>query len=314
MRFGLSGVFLAILALVVLVVGYASLFEVHQTRQALVVQLGQPVERNTEPGLHVKWPFIESVIFFDKRILDLENPAQEMIASDSRRLFVDAFARYRIADPLKFYQTVGSVANANSQLSTLLNAALRRVLGAATLIEVVKEKRAELMEGIRRQLNGEAKTYGIEVVDVRIRRADLPKSVSEAVDARMQTERQRIATQLRAEGNQKAQEIRAEGDRRVTVLLAEATSKGERIRGEGDAKRNQIFAEAYGRDPDFFAFYRSMQAYEASLQPKETRMLLSPDSDFFRYFGDPSGKPRDSAPSRPGTPSPGGAAASSTQR
>jgi len=314
MRF--SGVLLAIAALVVLVLGYTSLFEVHQTRQALVVRLGQPVAVITEPGLHVKWPFIESVIYIDKRILDLENPTQEMIALDRRRLLVDAFARYRIDQPLLFYQTVGTIQNANSQLSTLLNAKLRSVIGEATLIQVVRDERAQLMKKIRDQLDAEARTYGINVVDVRIRRADLPKTVSEAVDDRMKAERQREATELRAQGNQLGQEIRAKADREYTVMIAEATSKGEQTRGQGDAERNRIFAEAYGRDADFFSFYRSMQAYETSL-PKDTRMLLTPDSDFFRYFGDPSGKLRDNpAPaSRPGTP-PSGAApsASSTQR
>jgi len=312
MRF--SGVLLAIAALVVLVLGYTSLFEVHQIRQALVVRLGQPVAVITEPGLHVKWPFIESVIYIDKRILDLENPTQEMIALDRGRLLVDAFARYRIDQPLLFYQTVGTIQNANSQLSTLLNASLRSVIGEATLIQVVRDERAQLMKKIRDQLDAEVRTYGINVVDVRIRRADLPKTVSEAVDDRMKAERQREATELRAQGNQLGQEIRAKADREYTVMIAEATSKGEQTRGQGDAERNRIFAEAYGRDADFFSFYRSMQAYETSL-PKDTRMLLTPDSDFFRYFGDPSGKLRDNPATRPGTTPPGAApTASSTQR
>jgi membrane protease subunit HflC len=313
MRF--SGVLLAIAALVVLVLGYTSLFEVYQTRQALVVRLGQPVAVITEPGLHVKWPFIESVIYIDKRILDLENPTQEMIALDRGRLLVDAFARYRIDQPLLFYQTVGTVQNANSQLSTLLNAKLRSVIGEATLIQVVRDERAQLMKKIRDQLDAEVRTYGINVVDVRIRRADLPKTVSDAVDDRMKAERQQEAAQLRAQGNQLGQEIRAKADREYTVMIAEATSKGEQTRGQGDAERNRIFAEAFGRDADFFSFYRSMQAYETSL-PKDTRMLLTPDSDFFRYFGDPSGKLRDNPPSRPAGTPPSGAAptASSTQR
>jgi membrane protease subunit HflC len=312
MRF--SGILLAIAALVVLILGYTSLFEVHQIRQALVVRLGQPVAVITEPGLHVKWPFIESVIYIDKRILDLENPTQEMIALDRRRLLVDAFARYRIDQPLLFYQTVGTIQNANSQLSTLLNAKLRSVIGEATLIQVVRDERAQLMKKIRDQLDVEWRTYGINVVDVRIRRADLPKAVSDAVDDRMKAERQREATELRAQGNQLGQEIRAKADREYTVTIAEATSKGEQTRGEGDAERTRIFADAYGRDADFFTFYRSMQAYETSL-PKDTRMLLTPDSDFFRYFGDPSGKLRDNPATRPGTP-PSGAApsGSSTQR
>jgi membrane protease subunit HflC len=238
-----------------------------------------------------------------------------MIALDRGRLLVDAFARYRIAEPLLFYQTVGTVQNANSQLSTLLNAKLRSVIGEATLIQVVRDERAQLMKKIRDQLDAEVRTYGINVVDVRIRRADLPKTVSDAVDDRMKAERQQEAAQLRAQGNQLGQEIRAKADREFTVMIAEATSKGEQTRGQGDAERNRIFAEAFGRDADFFSFYRSMQAYETSL-PKDTRMLLTPDSDFFRYFGDPSGKLRDNPPSRPPGTQPSGAApaASSTQR
>jgi membrane protease subunit HflC len=246
---------------------------------------------------------IDSVINIDKRILDLENPAQEVIASDQKRLVVDAFARYRITEPLKFYQTVGTVDGANLQLSILLNSALRRVLGEATLTQVVRDQREHLMTLVREQLGAEARSFGIDVVDVRIRRADLPEQNSQAVYQRMQTERQQEAAQIRAQGTQRAQEIRARADRDVTVLLADAQSKGEQTRGEGDAERNRIFADAYGRDPDFFSFYRSMQAYEAGLRPNDTRMLLKPDSDFFRYFVDPSGKSRDGgAPASGATP------------
>jgi modulator of FtsH protease HflC len=293
MRLNLVGGLVAALIVLALIVAYGALFTVYQTRQALVVRLGEPVRVITEPGLHFKIPLIDSVITIDKRILDLENPAQEVIASDQKRLVVDAFARYRIRDVLKFYQTVGNVEFANSQLSILLNSALRRVLGEATLTQVVRDQREHLMGRVREQLNTEAQGYGIAVVDVRIRRADLPEQNSQAVYQRMQTERQQEAAQYRAEGAQKAQEIRARSDRDVTVLLAEAQSKGERTRGEGDGERNRIFAEAFGRDPDFFAFYRSMQAYEAGLRSNDTRMLLRPDSEFFRFFVDPSGKPRE---------------------
>jgi modulator of FtsH protease HflC len=293
MRLNLVGGLVAALVVVALIVAYGTLFTVYQTRQALVVRLGEPVRVITEPGLNYKIPLIDSVITIDKRILDLENPAQEVIASDQKRLVVDAFARYRIRDVLKFYQTVGNVEFANSQLSILLNSALRRVLGEATLTQVVRDQREHLMGRVREQLNTEAQGYGIAVVDVRIRRADLPEQNSQAVYQRMQTERQQEAAQYRAEGAQKAQEIRARADRDVTVLLAEAQSKGERTRGEGDGERNRIFADAYGRDPDFFAFYRSMQAYEAGLRSNDTRMLLKPDSEFFRFFVDPSGKPRE---------------------
>jgi membrane protease subunit HflC len=292
MRLNLAGGVIAALIIVALIVAYGALFTVYQTRQALVVRLGQPVRVVTEPGLHSKVPLIDSVINIDKRILDLENPAQEVIASDQKRLVVDAFARYRIREPLKFYQTVGTVEGANLQLSILLNSALRRVLGEATLTQVVRDQRENLMARVREALDGEAQAFGISVVDVRIRRADLPEQNSQAVYQRMQTERQQEAAQFRAQGTQRAQEIRAKADREVTVLLAEAQSKGEQTRGEGDAERNRIFAEAYGQDPDFFSFYRSMQAYEAGLRPNDTRMLLKPDSDFFRYFVDPSGKLR----------------------
>ncbi len=219
-----------------------------------------------------------------------------MIASDQKRLVVDAFARYRINEPLKFYQSVGNVEGANSRLSTLLNSALRRVLGEATLTQVVRDQREQLMNRVREQLEAEAQAFGIAVVDVRIRRADLPEQNSQAVYQRMITERQREAQEFRSQGTQRAQEIRAKADRDVTVLLAEAQSKGEQIRGEGDGERNRIFAEAFGRDPEFFSFYRSMQAYEAGLRSNDTRMVLKPDSEFFRFFVDPSGKAPGSTP------------------
>jgi membrane protease subunit HflC len=293
MRLNIVGSFLGVLLVILLIVGYASIFTVYQTRQAIVVRLGEPVAVITQPGLHFKWPFIESVIHIDKRILDLENPAQEVIASDQKRLVVDAFARYKIVQPLRFYQTVGSVEGANSRLSTLLNSALRRVLGENTLTAVVRDDRAALMAKVREQLEQEAQAFGIDIVDVRIRRADLPEQNSLAVYQRMQTERQREAAEFRAMGSQRAQEIRARADRDVTVLLAEAQAKGDTVRGEGDGERNRIFADAFGRDPDFFSFYRAMQAYEQGLRG-DTRMLLKPDSDFFRYFVDPSGRPRSS--------------------
>jgi len=304
MRLGIVGGVVAALIIVALIVAYGSLFTVYQTRQALVVRLGQPVHVVTEPGLHFKVPLIDSVISIDNRILDLENPAQEVIASDQKRLVVDAFARYRIKDVLKFYQAVGSVDRANSQLSILLNSALRRVLGEATLTHVVRDERSQLMARVRDQLDTEAQPFGISIVDVRIRRADLPEQNSQAVYERMKTERQREAQEFRSQGLQRAQEIRAKADRDVTVLLADAQSKGEQVRGEGDGERNRIFAEAYGRDPEFFSFYRSMQAYEAGLRAGDTRMVLKPDSEFFRFFVDPSGKPRDSGANTGPAPAP----------
>ena len=244
------------------------------------------------------------MIYVDKRILDLENAAQEVIASDQKRLVVDAFARYRIKDALLFYQSVGSIEGANSRLSTLLNAALRRVLGESTLTHVVKDERAGLMARVREQLDREAASFGITVVDVRIRRADLPEQNSQAVYQRMQTERQREAAEFRANGSQRKQEIQARADRDVTVLLADAQARGDTIRGEGEAERNRIFADAFNKDPDFFAFYRSMQAYEAGLGHKDTRMVLRPDSDFFRYFADPSGKMREDGKTPPASATP----------
>jgi membrane protease subunit HflC len=254
------------------------------------VRLGEPVRVVIEPGLNFKAPFIDTVISIDKRILDLENPSQEVIASDQKRLVVDAFARYRIKDALRFYQSIGSIQAANIQLTTLLNASLRRVLGEVTFIQVVRDEREALMARIRDQLDKEAGGYGIAVVDVRIRRADLPEQNSQAVYQRMQTERQREAAEFRAQGGQKAQEIRSRADREATVIVAEANSQAEQVRGAGDGERNRLFAEAYGKDPDFFAFYRSMTAYENGLKSNDTRFLLKPDSDFFRFFGDPSGK------------------------
>jgi len=291
MRSPVAGVVTLILLFLAAIVVYSSIFTVSQTEQALVVRLGRPVDVVSEPGLNFKAPFIDTVISIDKRILDLENPSQEVIASDQKRLVVDAFARYRIKDALRFYQSVGSIQAANLQLTTLLNAALRRVLGEVTFITVVRDERENLMAKIRAQLDREAEGYGIQVVDVRIRRADLPEANSQAVYQRMQTERQREAAEFRAQGGQKAQEIRSKADREATVIVAEANSTSEQVRGAGDAERNRLFAEAYGKDPDFFAFYRSMSAYETGLKANDTRFLLRPDSDFFRFFGSASGKP-----------------------
>jgi membrane protease subunit HflC len=323
MKLGLVGGALAVLLLLAVVVGYSTFFTVYQTRQALVVRLGQPVRVITDPGLNAKIPFIDSVIYIDKRILNIESPAQEVIASSQdktvagvaqagERLVVDAFARYRITDPLKFYQTVGPD-GASSQLAILLNSALRRVLGAATLADAVRNKREDLMAQMRDQLDRDAQPFGIHVVDVRIRRVDLPEQNSQAVYQRMQTERQREAAEFRAQGSQRSQEIRAKADRDVTVLVAEANSQSEQVRGQGDAERNRIFADAYGQDPDFFVFYRSMQAYERSLQHTDTHLVLRPDSDFFRYFGDPMGKtPPDGTETTP-APTPAAPTASGPQ-
>jgi membrane protease subunit HflC len=296
MKTGAFGVLGLILLALIATVAYSSLFVVHQTRQALVVRLGEPLRVITAPGLNFKVPFVDTVINIDNRILDLENPSQEIIASDQKRLVVDAFARYRIRNALRFYQSVGSIQAANVQLATLLNASLRRVLGEVTFTDLVRDNRPALMIRIRDQLDHEADAYGISVVDVRIRRADLPEQNSQSVYQRMQTERQREAAEFRAEGAQRAQEIRSRADREATIVIALANQKAEQLRGDGDGERNRIFAEAYGRDADFFAFYRSMSAYEASFHGNGTRFLLRPETGFFRFFRDPYGN-RSEAPS-----------------
>ena len=274
-----------IILLLLLVIVLSSTFVVQQTQQALVFRFGSisraPI---TTPGLYVKLPFIENVITLDKRILDLELPQQEVIASDQKRLVVDAFARYRITDPLRFYQSVNSVAGANIRLTSIVNSTVRTILADASLSTVVRADRAGLMHRIRDDVNEQSKGLGIQIVDVRLRRADLPEQNSQAVFQRMQTERQREAADIRAQGSQFSQAIKAKADRDVVVLRAEATKKSEQVRGEGDAQKNRILAEAYGKDPEFFAFYRSLIAYEQSFRSGETRMVLSPESEFMRFF------------------------------
>lgn len=283
-----GGAFVALLV-VAAFVAYSALFTVHQTEQKLVLRLGEPIRVANAPGLNAKIPFIDSVIPVDNRILDLEMPAQEVIASDQKRLVVDAFARYKITDPLRFYQAVGTVEAANNRVATILNSALRRVLGESSFTQLVRDERPQLMARIREQVNREAHNFGLTVIDVRIRRADLPEQNSQAIFDRMKTERQREAAELRAQGGEAAQRIRSRADRDAQVILAEANRDGESTRGAGDGERNRIFAAAYGKDPDFFAFYRSMQAYEQSLRT-DTRLVLSPNSEFFRYFGDENGR------------------------
>lgn len=288
MKQGIFGVLVVGLA-VIAFVAYNALFTVHQTEQALVLQFGSTKRVITEPGLQYKLPFVQNVIFLDKRILDLDSPAQEVIASDQKRLVVDAFARYRITNPLSFYQTVGTIGGANTRMATVLNSAVRRVLGDATFESVVRDDRPQLMNRIATQVNREAGNFGIEIVDVKIRRADLPEANSEAIFGRMQTERQQEAAEFRARGAEAARRITSRADRDATVIVAEAERDNQQIRGEGDATRNAIFAEAFGKDPDFFAFYRSMQAYEEALKGSNTRLVLSPDSELFRFFGNPTG-------------------------
>jgi modulator of FtsH protease HflC len=285
----------AFFALLVILVGlaavavYASAFIVHQNEQALVLRFGEPKRVVKSPGLNWKYPVVDNVEIYDKRILDLDTQPQEVTASDQKRLVVDAFARYKIVDPLKFYQSVTSEEGVRSRLGPIVESALRRVLGAASFQDLVRDKREYLMKKIAAQVNQEGQPLGLEVVDVRIKRADLPEQNSKSVFDRMRAERQREAAEFRAEGAAEANRIKATADRQATVIKAEATRKGEETRGQGDGARNKIYAEAYSKDPEFFEFYRSMQAYEKGLKPGETRLVISPDSDFFKYFADPHG-------------------------
>ena len=287
----------AMLAFIMVVLGlvtgaaYLSYFVVHQNEQALVLAVGAPLRVIEEPGLHWKIPLYQTVEFFDKRILDLDTKPQEITASDQKRLVVDAFARYRITDPLKYFQTIHDQAGVRRTLGPIMDSAMRRVLGAATFQELVRDKREDLMKLIAKQVNEEGKALGLEVVDVRIKRADLPPQNSKSVFDRMRAERQREAAEWRAQGAGEANRIRATADREATIIKADATRKGELLRGDGDAERNHIFADAYGKDIDFFRFYRNMQAYEAGIKPG-TRMLLSPDSEFLRYLTNPNGLAR----------------------
>ena len=283
-------------ALVLVVIGVSSTFIVQQTQQALVFVFGK-VSRPpiTEPGIYFKLPW-ETVIYVDRRILDLETPSQEVIAADQKRLVVDAFTRYRVVDPLRFYQSVNNVAGANLRLASIVNSAVRTVLADASFAGVVRTERSQLMHKIREDVNRQANGLGIQVVDVRLRRVDLPDPNSQAVFQRMQTERQREAADIRAQGSQISQSIKAKADRDATVIRADATRRSDEIRGNGDAEKNRVLADAFQKDPDFFAFYRAMQAYEAGLKTVGTRFILGPESDFFRYFDSATGQPRQAKP------------------
>lgn len=287
MRTFLSTIAIAIGAAAVL--AYLSFFIVSQNEQALVLEFGRPVRTVDKPGLQWKIPVVQTVVYYDKRILDLDTAPQEVTASDQKRIVVDAFTRYRITDPLRFYQTVGSEQRVRQTLGPIVDSAMRRVLGSSNFQDVVRDRREDLMKRIARNVNEEGKDFGLEVVDVRIKRADLPAQNSKSVFDRMRAEREREAAEFRAQGTAEANRIRATADREATVIRAEANRKSEQTKGDGDSERNRIFNEAYGRDPEFFAFYRSMLAYEAGFKKGDTRMLLSPDSDFFRYFQDPTG-------------------------
>ena len=311
MRTGIIGFLLLAIVAVAAAVGFSA-FIVNQTHRALVLQFGEPVRAIDEPGLYWRTPFIQTVEQFDRRILDLQTDEQEVIASDQKRLIVDAFARYRITDPLAFYKAFRGEVGARQRLTAIVDSTIRSVLGRATFIDVVRNKRDTLMKQTVKQVNDDVRNLGVEIVDVRIRRADLPEANSQAIYRRMQTERQREAAELRAQGSEQSQRIKSTADKEVTVLLANANRDSERMRGDGDAERNRIYADAFTKDRDFFAFYRSMQAYEESLKGSHTRIVLSPNSEFFRYFngGSSAPKPGDGVKAPSAEPSGANAAAS----
>ena len=279
------GKFIIPVIVVLAIITYLSLFTVKEINQAIVLQFGNPKKVITTAGLQWKIPFVQNVVFLDRRILSLDPAPEEVIASDQKRLIVDAYSRFKIIDPLKFYISVGNEMVARSRLATIINSRLRNVLGKQSLATLLSEERGRQMAIIREGVNEEAKKFGIEIIDVRIKRADLPQANSEAIYKRMQTEREREAKEFRARGAEMAVTITSTADKEVTVILANADKQSEIMKGEGDGIRNKIFADAFGQDPEFFSFYRAMQAYEKALIGGETTMILSPDSDFFKYFG-----------------------------
>ena len=280
----------------------SSVFTVHQTQQVLITQLGDPIRVIETPGLHLKVPFIQSVITFDRRLLDFDAPGEEVILGDQRRLIVDSFTRYRITNPLVFYQTVGATEQGiRARLNSIVSSSLRRVLGNEPLLSVLSTDRARIMGEIRNQVNAEARQFGIEVVDVRIRRADLPEENTQAILSRMQSERERVAREARAEGAEVAQRVRAGAERERAVLLAEAQAQSDVLRGEGEQEAIGIVAAAFGRDIEFFQFWRSMQAYREAFSEGHTRMVMTPDSEFFRFFRGSGGTPQAQAPAATGT-------------
>lgn len=286
-KIGLTGLIMLIVGFTVLF--FSSAFTVHQTQQALILRFGEAIRIVTEPGLNFKMPIADDAVFIDKRILDLDSESQEVIASDQKRLVVDAYSRYRITDALKYFQSVQTSTRANARLSQILNSAVRRVLGESTFEEIVRDKRPELMKRITEQVNKEAASLGMSIIDVKIRRADLPEANSQAVYRRMQTARTKEANDIRARGQEQALIITSRADRESKIIIADANKISEITRGEGDGERNNIYAESYGQDPEFFKFYRSMIAYEESLNSDDTRLVITPDSDFFNYFKDPLG-------------------------
>jgi len=279
------GKFIIPVIIVLAIITYLSLFTVKEINQAIVLQFGNPKQVITQAGLQWKIPFVQNVVFLDRRILSLDPTPEEVIASDQKRLIVVAYSRFTIIDPLKFYISVGNEMVARSRLATIINSRIRNVLGKQSLATLLSEERGRQMAIIQEGVNEEAKKFGIEIIDVRIKRADLPQANSEAIYKRMQTEREREAKEFRARGAEMAVTITSTADKEVTVILANASKQSEIMKGEGDGIRNKIFADAFGQDPEFFSFYRAMQAYEKALIGGETTMILSPDSDFFKFFG-----------------------------
>jgi modulator of FtsH protease HflC len=277
-------IILGIVVIVLGVVANSALFVISQTEQAIVLEFGKPIRVETTPGLKWKIPFVQDARIMEKRVLELDPPVSQLILSDQKRLDVDAYARYRIADPLLYYQAVRNEAGLKARGEDIVTSGMREVLGKVTLLSVLSADREEIMSNIQKSVALAGKRYGIEIIDVRIRRADLPEQAAQAVFARMRSEREREASEARAQGAEKAQEIRASADRERTVLLAEADRDSEILRGEGDRQAIRIYADAYGQDADFYRFYRSMQAYRKALSTADTTMVLSPNSEFFRYF------------------------------
>jgi len=284
-----SRISLLIIGLIGLI-AYFTLFTVIEVKNAIVLQFGDPKRVITSPGLNFKIPFIQNVIFIDNRILDIDAPAAEVIAADQKRLIVDAFVKFKIVDVLEFYKAFGNENVARSRISAVVNSRIRGVLGEEPLSAVLSDDRSKLMKQITSLVEAEVNNYGIEIIDVRIKRADLPEANSQAIFRRMQTEREREAKEFRAQGAEIAQRIRSTADKEVTIIKSQAEKKANIVRGEGDGMANKVFAEAFGQDPEFFAFYRAMQAYAEGLKSSDTTMILSPESEFFRYFADPSGE------------------------
>ena len=268
-------------------VGYLSIFTVFEIKNAIVLQFGDPKRVIMEPGLNFKIPFVQNVVFIDNRILDIDAPPAEVIASDQKRLIVDAYVKFKIINVLDFYKTLGNENVARSRISAIVNSRIRSVLGERPLSAVLSEDRANLMREITALVETEVNAFGISIVDVRIKRADLPEANSEAIFRRMQTEREREAKEFRAQGAEIAQRIRSTAEKDVTIIKSQAEKKANIIRGEGDGEANRVFAEAFDTDPEFFAFYRAMQAYAEGLQNSDTTMILSPDSEFFKFFSNP---------------------------